>query len=87
MQKPHSGFALTVNGDKVEVTQIFDASDAQKAGLLLGDKVVEINGSGLSVSTDTERCETSLWLSSEFDAGSVKTIKINRDDELIEIVF
>ncbi len=87
VQKPHSGFALTVNGDKVEVTQIFDASDAQKAGLLLGDKVVEINGSGLSVSTDTERCETSLWLSSEFDAGSVKTIKINRDDELIEIVF
>jgi hypothetical protein len=46
-----------------------------------------IRGSGLSVSTDTERCETSLWLSSEFDAGSVKTIKINRDDELIEIVF
>jgi len=87
VQKPRSGFALSINGDKVEVTQIFDSSDAQKAGLLLGDEVVEINGSSLSLSTDTERCETSRWLSDKFDASSVKTIKIYRDDESIEIFF
>lgn len=84
---PPPGFALSVHQDEVEVTQLFDGSAAQNAGLLLGDAVVAIDGRSLAISTSTERCETSTWLSTEFDAGSVAMLTVRRDDRLKEIVF
>ena len=38
------GFALSVTDDKLEVSQMFESSRAERAGLLLGDEVVEIDG-------------------------------------------
>ncbi len=81
------GFALMVNDAQIEVSQLFETSQAKKAGLKLGDRVVAIDGQKLSISTESEKCETSLWLSNEFDPTAVEVLTVQRDDELLDIAF
>lgn len=83
----HPEFALIVNEDKVEVSQLFDQSPAESTGLKLGDKVVEIDGKPLMTSTNAEQCTTSLWLANEFDGTLTETLKVERDGEFVEITF
>lgn len=82
-----SGFALMVNDARVEVSQLFEASKAEKAGLKLGDQVVAIDGLALSASTESDRCETGLWLSNEFDSAAVEVLTVQRGDQLLDIAF
>ena len=35
------GFALSVTDDKLEVSQMFESSRAERAGLMLGDKLLK----------------------------------------------
>ena len=81
----NAGFALMVNGEQVEVSQLFETSKAKQAGLNLGDKIIAIDGLALSVSTEAERCDTSIWLSNEFDAAAAQVLTVQRGDELKEV--
>lgn len=83
----HAGFSASVIDNAVEVSQLFEGSDAQKAGLTLGDQIVEIDGYELPVTTDQDRCETSLWLSNNFDAAGSKELIVKRGDTFVEISF
>lgn len=81
------GFALSVTDDKLEVTQIFESSRAERVGLMLGDEVVEIDGSSPPMSTSDQQCQTSRQLSEQRNLSSIKTIKIFRNGEFKVIVL
>ena len=85
--QPRPGFSLHLNGDKIEVAQVFDSFSAKNSGLLLGDQIVEIDGFSPSLSTEDERCEASRWLSDQLDLISIKSMKISRNGESREIIL
>lgn len=87
VDKPDAGFALMVNGERVEVSQIYNESTAQNAGLRLGDIVIAIDQRELLVSTDLERCNTSLWLSNEADLHAIQSLTILREQKIITLKF
>ena len=75
------GFALSVTDDKLEVSQMFESSRAERAGLLLGDEVVEIDGLSPALSTSDQQCQTSRRLSEQRNLRSIKKIKVYRNGE------
>jgi len=66
------GFALSVTDDKLEVSQIFESSRAERAGLMLGDEVVEIDGLSVPLSTSDQQCQTSRRLSEQRNLRAIK---------------
>ncbi len=82
-----ASFALMVIDGQVEVSQLFESSKAHEAGLQLGDKVVAIDGRQISTATESERCETSLWLSNEFNPEEVGLLTVLRDNQSLEIAL
>ena len=81
------GFALSVTDDKLEVSQIFESSRAERAGLMLGDEVVEIDGLSPPLSTSDQKCQTSRRLSEQRNLRSIKKIKVYRNGEFKVIVL
>ena len=81
------GFALSVTDDKLEVSQMFESSRAERAGLMLGDEVVEIDGLSPPLSTSDQQCQTSRRLSEQRNLRAIKKIKIYRNGEFKVIVL
>ena len=68
-----------------EVTQLYEKSEADRAGLRLGDRVTYVNGRALSVPDDEQQCATARWLVDEFDATQPATLVIDRQGREIFI--
>ncbi|MEM8548398.1 MAG: hypothetical protein AAGF46_09580, partial [Pseudomonadota bacterium] len=80
--KANNDFGLMLIDDRVEVAQLMDDSRASKSGLALGDTVVAINGREVFTATAEAQCATALWLSNEFKSEDVKTITVQREDDV-----
>lgn len=79
-----AGFGLSVVGEQVEVTQLYEGSAAAQAGLALGDRVLAVDNASLSVSPDN-RCAQVRYLAGEFDAASATQLTVQREGGTIEI--
>lgn len=79
----HPGYALMESGAEVRVVQLFGGSAAQRAGLVLGDRVVAIDGRELSA--DSVACETTRWLVELQPAQSARQLTVLRDGQRVEI--
>ncbi|WCL52918.1 retropepsin-like aspartic protease [Gimibacter soli] len=77
--RKQAGYAVTLGADHASVTQLFHGSEAEAAGLKLGDQVIALQGQSLQVSSDTNRCEKANWLFDSFDAAAPTTITVLRD--------
>ncbi|WP_308909930.1 aspartyl protease family protein [Pseudokordiimonas caeni] len=75
----HPGYAVTLGEDHASVTQLFHGSEAEAAGLQLGDQVIELQGKSLRVTSDADRCEKANWLFDTFDAREPAKIVVLRN--------
>jgi hypothetical protein len=86
--QPHTasaypGYALMHTGGEVRVVQLFDGSQAQRAGLELGDQVVAIDDRDFSSEEST--CGTTRWLVEARPAQSASRLTVLRDGQRVEI--
>lgn len=78
-------YALMPGETGAEVVQLFDRSNAARAGLELGDIVTHIDGTSLIPGEETERCEKALWLADEFDPSQAADLTLSRNGEQIHL--
>ncbi|WP_370235246.1 MULTISPECIES: aspartyl protease family protein [Henriciella] len=78
-------YAIMYGDEGAEVTQLYEKSEADRAGLRLGDRVTYVNGRALSVPDDEQQCATARWLVDEFDATQPATLVIDRQGREIFI--
>lgn len=79
----HPGYALMTRDGEVRVTQLYNGSPAQRAGLTLGDSVVGIDGRELSHKDNA--CETMRWLVEMRVAKSARRLTVLRDGQRVEV--
>jgi len=77
---------LGINSDDggARVTRVFDGADAQKAGLKVGDVLLDLDGAPIAErrAEDSEVLERQIR---QYKVGSVTTIQVWRDGATIEI--
>lgn len=71
-------FSLSVIEGKAIVTQIFDGTQAAKAGLKLGDHVTAVDETLMTEVAGPNRCGLINWVLSDFDPRTVKDLTILR---------
>lgn len=79
----HPGFAMMMVGAEVRVTQLFEGSAAQRAGLRLGDEVVAVDGAALF--PEEAPCETMRFLVETGSARSARALTVLRDGQPVRI--
>jgi hypothetical protein len=79
---PHPGYALMAT-DGIRVVQLFQGSNAQQAGLQLGDRVMAIVDH--EVPLDKVSCETKQWLIEARPTYSAGRLTVLRDGKQVEI--
>jgi serine protease Do len=73
------GAMMEKNGEQAEVVSLIPGSAAEKAGILSGDTIIEINGKAI---TDTQSFVEEI---SAFSANDTVKIKLQREDASMEI--
>lgn len=79
--KPAQDFSIAIVGDQVELVRLYEDSPAARAGLQVGDVVLQVDGRELPTQPREARCETAFWLADGLDAQSVQTLTIWRDGQ------
>ncbi len=77
--RPEAGYTIAPEGDAAAVVRLFEDSAAARAGLRLGDRVIEAQGRSLRASSDTPRCAVSDWLLESFNPAAAATLIVERD--------
>jgi len=75
----HSGFSLNYQNEALRIASLFKESDAEKSGMQLGDKIIQINGKDYSNTSIDDYCDLIKQVSK--DNYSVKNIVVNRNGE------
>lgn len=75
----HAGFNLNYQDDALRIATLIKESDAEKSGMQLGDKIIQINGKDYSNTSIDDYCDLIKQVSK--DNYSIKNIVINRNGE------
>ncbi len=78
-ETPEPGYAVSIVDGAVTVTQLFDGSQAQQAGLRLGDHVTSINGHQFEDDDSGNVCGQVRWLTETFDRTAAAEMIVNRE--------
>ena len=84
-QVPWQGFSVMLVDGSAKVVQLFQGSPAERAGLRLGDRVLEIAGRSLATTDETERCSHARWLSERSRWSPATTITVEREGAPVEL--
>lgn len=74
-----SGFNLNYQDDALRIATLFKGSDAEKSGMQLGDKIIQINGKDYSNTAIVDYCD--LLKQAYKENFSIKNIVVNRNGE------
>lgn len=72
------GFNINLNDDKIYISKIFTGLNAQKAGLLVNDEIISING---KLGSGISNCENYFQYNSILKTEKEITIQIKRGEE------
>lgn len=86
----HPGYAITIVKGLGKVTQLYRGSAAEKAGLKLGDKVLEVNDRKLAFTATTTnytspKCAAARWLAQKFDSSQPAKITVERKGRRVDL--
>ncbi|WP_300390654.1 aspartyl protease family protein [Henriciella sp.] len=84
-KKAASGYSVMFVEDEATVAQVFEKSEAAKAGLEFGDVVKSANGMSLVPDDEASRCEKALWLADEFDSSKSADLVVVRNGKDVAI--
>lgn len=76
--KQEAGYAISYRAGKAEAVQLFQGSNAARAGLQLGDEVLAINGRRLALSKSGNNCDQMEWVIDQFDPRQAAQLNILR---------
>lgn len=80
-----SGYSVMLVEDEAKVVQLFDKSEAAKAGLEFGDVIKSVNGMSLVAEDGDSLCEKALWLADEFDPSKSADLIVVRNGKEVTI--
>jgi len=75
----HGGFNVHYQGDALIIASLIKESEAEKSGIQLGDKIIQIDGKDYSNIAIADYCELMKQVSK--DNHSIKHVVINRNGE------
>lgn len=75
---PHPGYGIAIVDGRAVVTRLFAGSAAERAGLRLGDHVVEAQGRSLAKLEGVNYCEAVNWLVEEFEPHETVELVVER---------
>ena len=75
----HGGFGLNYQDDALRVSTLIKESDAERSGMQLGDKIIQIDGKDYSTASISDYCDLLKQVSK--DSYSIKNIVINRNGD------
>ena len=81
VRRPAPGYGLMFVDGRATVTQLFEGSRGEKAGLRLGDHVTAVDGKSLVAADRDTQCRLAEWLANTFDGNSAKTITVEREGD------
>lgn len=82
----HAGYALDLTENGAIVTQLFEASNAEAAGLRLGDRVTVVDDRSLVGLDKSATCEAAQWLHERSNHSQTATLTVTREGEEHSIV-
>lgn len=80
-------FALSVVDGHAIITQLFENTNAAKAGMQLGDHIMSIDGQSLAEFEKGGPCNLQDWILNRFDAQTVTRLIVERNGEIKELVL
>lgn len=78
--RPAAGYGIAMIGGRTIVARLFAGSAAERAGLKLGDHVIEAQGRPLTQIEGSGYCDTVNWLVGEFDPRDAAELVVQRED-------
>ena len=78
-RRVEAGYGVFFTGDQAGVVQLYHGSNADLAGLELGDTVLQIGDVSLAPDGLDARCEAIRWLTEGFDPAQAWDVLIERD--------
>lgn len=82
--RPDPGYGIAMIGGRAVIARIYNGSAADRAGLKLGDHVVEAQGHSLTQLQGPSYCDTVKWLVGEFDPHDATELVVQRGDGLLQ---
>lgn len=76
--RAEAGYAISYEGGEATVTQLYQRSNAARAGIRLGDQVLSINGRKMNDLNMNAICESVFWLGETFDRTAKADLVIKR---------
>ncbi len=80
--RPDPGYGIAMIDGRAVVSRLFAGSAADRAGLKLGDHVVEAQGHPLTQTDGAGYCDTVNWLVGDFDPREPTKLSVKRNDGL-----